>query len=1357
MTTVVELIKERFSELTEIQKLAIPKILAGENTLILAPTGSGKCVSGDTLIFTDKGPVKIEDFYHKAVSVNSLNQKLRTEFSKGLVIRKRKSELFRVITESGREVKVTDDHKFLTLKGGVLRWFMLKELTNGDFIGCARKMLIGKNTEPKFTLNLLEKCEDHICVKTNPTISKLIGIIKKKKNGMGLRRIAPLVGVHRATLMHAMKNHNMQVCTYLKLVELAEYDSSGIEVTEIGGPASKTIKVPKINEDLAYFAGLFAGDGNFNQGNTIRFSTASPALLYSFKKFCNDLGLCVGKDKSKKYDYYVCNKPLYVILTSLGLEDKNKSARICIPSLFFSKLPLIAAFLRGLFDTDGSVTKEIEYCTKSKQMAKEVQLALLYFGILSRLRIKTHNKYGIYYRIFVSDSENICRFVSSIGFGHPEKLLKTKKFFSMTHNPNKDIIPGIAARIKSYKEKLGVPYKLLRANRSVEAYMYGYRNPSRYGLKRMLRFFSRFGETNESSFLRALSTSDIFWDKIIEISRAGENYVYDATVPGNSNFIGNGIILHNTEACLLPVLEKIKDKKDGIRALYITPLRSLNRDLLGRFNWWCDRLEVTHDVRHGDTTQAEREKHRRNPPQILIVTCETLQALLLGPIMRKHLAKVEFIIVDEVHDILDNKRGVQLSLGLERLAEIANFQRIAISATVSNEFEAAKLIFGSSSYAIAEVGKGRKFELSVEHIPKHEDRIKRLKELSETHRCLIFVNTRSTAEELGASLKKLEAPVELHHGSLSKDVRIAAEEKFKKGEIKSLIATSSLELGIDIGDVDLVVQFGSPHQAFRLIQRIGRSGHSLEKTPKGIIIATDFDDKLEAEAIKIRAENRWLEDKRIERGALDVIAHQFIGVCMDKGRTDLKSIHAILSRSSAYAITLAKLNKVALQLYSEGIIFYDQIELDGENANIALKTRARQYYYSNLSTIPREKRYLLRDMAGNKIISSLDEKFVANLENGASFLSKGMPWQVVDITEREVIAVPSSALDIAIPEWAGEDIPISFEVAQDVGVLRKVHRRDGSPIIPDDKTVIIEIVEDLVVIHACFGSKVNEAIARMLSVRISELIGETVRAVADPYRIVVKLPFPLDEKNIKTCVDGLRNANQKLLESLENSFLLKLKFLHIGRLFGLLDDDATVTGKFISAMRNSVVYEETIRSIFFRYFDVEKTEEVLQAIKSGKIKLIYDKRKELSYFGKLGIDRLSAKEALGGFEPRQAMITSLKERTLAKTLELKCLSCAATRFLHLAGAPEEIKCHKCNEKSLTVLEKKAENKEEMQYKAALIRNYGKKALVALSVYGIGARTAERVLSRLQKDEDSFYWDMLEAQKNFIKNRKYWSL
>ncbi|MFH1521056.1 MAG: DEAD/DEAH box helicase, partial [Candidatus Micrarchaeota archaeon] len=504
---------------------------------------------------------------------------------------------------------------------------------------------------------------------------------------------------------------------------------------------------------------------------------------------------------------------------------------------------------------------------------------------------------------------------------------------------------------------------------------------------------------------------------------AGENILILAPT-------GNG----KTEAVLLPILEKLQNKEKGICALYITPLRALNRDLLKRFSWWCERLEISHAVRHGDSTLAERAQHRKKPPKIMLITVETLQALLLGKIMRQHLANVEFVIVDEIHDIMDNKRGAQLSLGLERLAEIREFQRIGISATVANETQAAKLLFGERKYSVTEVGKNRKMDLSVEKIESYEKNIERITGLVEKNKTLLFVNTRSGAEELGASLKKANAPIDIHHGSLSKEIRISAEDNFKNNEVKSILSTSSLELGIDIGNVELVIQYGSPHQVFRLIQRVGRSGHTLDGIPKGMIYPGDFDDFLEAEAIVIRAKNGWIEDKKVERGALDVIAHQIVGVLLDKGKSKLSDIHKILSRSHAYGIDYEKLRKVALQLYAERILFYDEYEKD---VFLNIARRGREYYYSNLSTIPKQKRFAMRNIASNQIIASLDEEFVMNLENGSSFLSKGSPWQVVDITEKEVLAEPSGAVDVAIPEWKGEDIPVPFEIAQDVGKLRK--------------------------------------------------------------------------------------------------------------------------------------------------------------------------------------------------------------------------------------------------------------------------------------------------------------------------------
>ena len=813
-----------------------------------------------------------------------------------------------------------------------------------------------------------------------------------------------------------------------------------------------------------------------------------------------------------------------------------------------------------------------------------------------------------------------------------------------------------------------------------------------------------------------------------------------------------------TESALLPILEKIKmyetqdsGPKTGICALYITPLRALSRDLLKRFDWWCERLDISHDVRSGDTTQAERAKHRKTPPKILLTTVESLQALLLGRIMRKHLANIKFVIVDELHDVLDNKRGAQLSLGLERLGLIAQFQRIGISATVANEMEAAKLIFGERMYAVCETGKNRKMDISVEKAAGKDKLVSRMKELAEKHRALMFVNTRSAAEELSASLREAKAPLDVHHGSLAKEVRMDAEDRFKSGALRSLVSTSSLELGIDIGDVELVVQVGSPHQVFRLIQRVGRSGHSLDKIPKGIVLSSDADDELEAQVIKVLAENGWMEDKKAEKGALDVIGHQLIGLCLDIGAFDLKKGHEILSRSYAYGIDYEKLRRVALQLYSESLIHYEE-RADG-SIMIKARPRAREYYYGNLSTIPKEKRYALKDLSTNRIIASLDEGFVASLEAGASFLSKGQPWVVVDITEKEVIAQPSFASDIAVPEWTGEDIPVPFEVAQGVGAMRRGLKK-ADPM-PDDQTVVLEIIGDLIVVHACFGTRINEGISRLFAKNLSKIIGESVLAVADPYRIFLKLPFALSEEHVLRAFNDMKNVRSSLEEAISHSYLLRFKFLHVGRLFGMLAEDATVSDRFIDALRYSAVYEETVRSIFFRYFDVEGIEDIFGKIKKKKIAFVVDKRKEPSYFSKIGIERLSGKEAVGGFEPREQIVAAFKERALSRTVSLKCLSCSSTRYMHLAGAPPDLSCHKCGQHAYTLIERENELKDDLEFKAGLIRAYGLNALIALSTYGIGARTADRILKRLHRDEQAFYLDLMEAQKNFVKNKKFW--
>lgn len=284
-----------------------------------------------------------------------------------------------------------------------------------------------------------------------------------------------------------------------------------------------------------------------------------------------------------------------------------------------------------------------------------------------------------------------------------------------------------------------------------------------------------------------------------------------------------------TEAAMLPILSKMLEQgveKPGIYVLYITPLRALNRDLLDRIRWWGERVGFRVDVRHGDTDKADRQRQSKTPPHILITTPEMLQAILTGRRLLEHLKELRWVVVDEVHELAEDKRGVQLSIALERLRHHIgrDFQIVGLSATVGSPVEVAKFLVGNDRpFKVVLVNFTRYMQLDVVRPePTHEDyklaessgfhpdvvaRLRIIKKLVEENRStLIFVNTRSMAELLGFRLSYLfsDLPAAVHHSSLSKMVRISVEDRLKRGELKAVVATSSLELGIDIGHVDLV-------------------------------------------------------------------------------------------------------------------------------------------------------------------------------------------------------------------------------------------------------------------------------------------------------------------------------------------------------------------------------------------------------------------------------------------------------------------------------------------------------------------------------------------------------------------------
>ena len=376
-----------------------------------------------------------------------------------------------------------------------------------------------------------------------------------------------------------------------------------------------------------------------------------------------------------------------------------------------------------------------------------------------------------------------------------------------------------------------------------------------------------------------------------------------------------------TEAVLLPVFSKLIEQQNperrGIRVLYITPLRALNRDMLKRLTVWAERLGIGVEVRHGDTEQKTRRMQAKKPPTMLVTTPETLQAILPGTQMRQHLRNVEVVVIDEVHDLASSKRGAQLSLALERLHLVTGkeFQRIGLSATVGNPQEIAKYIAGTRrKITVIQASPEKSYRYNVENpspteadfelagkletSPEAAARIRRILELVDSHKStLIFVNSRTVAEVLGHKLVQLHRDdIAVHHGSISKEERVGIEDAFKNGQLKAIICTSTLELGIDIGSVDLVVQYMSPRQVNSLIQRVGRSGHSLDRASEGTIITVYPDDTLEALASIKNARDNLIEPVPMHQNALDVLSHQIAGVLMNLQEVSVDELARLLHR-----------------------------------------------------------------------------------------------------------------------------------------------------------------------------------------------------------------------------------------------------------------------------------------------------------------------------------------------------------------------------------------------------------------------------------------------------------------------------
>ena len=840
-----------------------------------------------------------------------------------------------------------------------------------------------------------------------------------------------------------------------------------------------------------------------------------------------------------------------------------------------------------------------------------------------------------------------------------------------------------------------------------------------------------------------------------------------------------------TEASFLPVLSMLLQGQQGtpgIKVLYITPLRALNRDMLERLEWWCNNLDIKLAVRHGDTELKERTRQSRSPPAILITTPETLQAILSGWILRQHLQSVRWVIIDEVHEMADSKRGSQLSLALERLRALIgrDFQMIGLSATIGTPEKVARFLVGNNrEVEIVRVPVGRMMTLKTV-FPKPDEadvqlasklythpevaaRLRIIRDYINKHKSvLLFTNTRAESEVLASRFKvwDLDYPVSIHHGSLAKPSRIAAEKGLKSGELKGLICTSSLELGIDVGRIDLVIQYMSPRQATRLIQRVGRSGHSIGRTAEGIIFALDSDDALEALAVARRALNEDLEPVLIPQKPYDVLSHQIAGLLIKQRRLVFEEILDIFKNAYPYEnLTIEDIEKV-LKYMHQRIPRFAWVSFEDKMVLKPRQTKALfEYYFDNLSMIPEEKQFLVIDDSTDSAVGVLDEAFMAEYgKPGTKFIIRGSPWLIMHVSEDKVHVRPVDDPTGAIPSWIGEEIPVPFEVAQEVGSIRGLveeqttlglqpseiagklserysadpdtiqralaetieHVNAGFPV-PTENRIVFEDWQEFVLIHVNFGLLTNRALAQLLGELLSEKLGFAIAVQHDAYRIFVQTLGAANSDRILMVFDELKampeqSVRDALKRATVKTGLFKRRMIHVARRFGALkkwaDFSSVSLQRLVQSFEETPIYEEALKEVFMKDLDLERLIHVLGKIRDGEIVL---KKAETSGnptpIARIGIERISMKTDLIPPERMRAvLIESAKARLLNETGTFLCTDCwNYIEMIRTRNLPDKPKCPRCGsaaigllkveeDKALPIIEKKGEKLNQYEEK-----------------------------------------------------------
>ena len=732
--------------------------------------------------------------------------------------------------------------------------------------------------------------------------------------------------------------------------------------------------------------------------------------------------------------------------------------------------------------------------------------------------------------------------------------------------------------------------------------------------------------------------------------------------------------------------------EDKVYCIYISPLKALDNDIERNLENPLREIEkiakkplnIRKAVRTGDTTQYQRTKMLKNPPHILITTPETLSILLVAPKFREKLSHVKYVIVDEIHSLAENKRGVHLSLSLERLqALIGGFTRIGLSATVSPLEEVAKFLVGYE-YGVERdcllVDINYLKELDIEVISPVDDIViaddedtrmatyALIDDLVMEHKTtLIFTNTRSATERYVYNLKKLygehfnNTNIMAHHSSLSKESRLKTEEKLKKGELKAVVSSTSLELGIDIGYIDLVILINSPKSVSRALQRIGRSGHKLHEKSKGRIIVTDRDELVECSVLLKNAKEGKIDNIKIPKDCLDVLSQHIYGMSIENP-WDIDYAYDIIRKSYCYKdLEKDDYEDVLSYLAGEYVeleerYVYAKIWIDYKENTFGKRGKlARMLYSTNIGTIPDHSAVIVK--CDGEPIGKVEEDFMEKLKKGDSFVLGGRTYKF-NYGKGMTINVSPASGPPTIPSWYSEQLPLAFDLAVDIQRFRYIleskfqYGRSKEEImeflheylyvdefaansiyeyfneqflyaqIPHKQKLLVEYYtgfggRKFVVFHSLFGRKTNDAIARAVAYVASDRNKRNITIS------ITDNGFYLSSDGKMGALEALKRLNPNnfeniLIRSLDKTETLASRFRHCAgrslmtlrrykgheKSVGRQQVRGKILLKYIQEMDNNFpILKESRREATEDYMDIKNAKRVISWISSGEMEI----------------------------------------------------------------------------------------------------------------------------------------------------------